>query len=68
MLPGGEFSFSFLGLSGVGFVVLGTTNLLLPIRNWSELGTAEEVAPGEYHFNDSRPNADAQRFYAVRSS
>jgi hypothetical protein len=67
ILPGGEFAFSFLSLSGLGFVVLGTTNLSLPMKDWTLFGTAEEVVPGEYHFSDPRPHSDTPRFYAVRS-
>lgn len=65
-LSNGTFRISFVETPGVKFTVLSTTNLTLPISNWAILGTATEVAPGEFQFTDSSPAA-GQRFYRVRS-
>lgn len=65
-LSNGSFRISFVQTPGVTFAILGSTNLTLPTANWAILGTATEVAPGQFQFTDSSP-AVSQRFYQVRS-
>ena len=66
-LPGGEFQFSFTNLPGGTNLVLATTNLMWPQTNWSVLGIASEILPGQYQFTDAQATNCGQRFYRVRS-
>jgi hypothetical protein len=68
-ITNGTFGFSFTNVSGAGFTVLATTNISLPLSNWSNLGPATETPPGSGHYQFSDPQAtnSAQRFYQVRS-
>jgi hypothetical protein len=50
---------------GLGFRVLGTTNVGLPTTSWSMLGTAIEVVPGLYQFTDSESKHFTNRFYRL---
>jgi hypothetical protein len=51
-LPGGAFQFSFTNFSGLGFTVLGATNLETPWTNWTVLGSPVESPAGQYQFTD----------------
>lgn len=66
-LPGGEFQFSFTNLPGGANTVLATTNLMWPQTNWSVLGIASELLPGQYQFTDAQATNGGQRFYRVQS-
>jgi hypothetical protein len=66
-LPGGAFQFGFTNLSGAGFTVLGTTNLSLPLSNWTVLGAPVESPPGQYQFTDTQATNVPVRFYRVSS-
>jgi hypothetical protein len=66
-LTNGAITFTFTNSSGLSFTVLGTTNLSLPVTNWTVLGTAQEVSSGLYQFTDSPATNFTQRFYRVRS-
>ncbi len=62
----GPFSLSFSNAPGATFTVLGTTNVALPLNQWSNLGTATEISPGQYQFSD--PNAtNAAQFYILQT-
>jgi hypothetical protein len=61
-----SFQFSFTNTPGAVFGVLATTNVALPLSNWTALGGVTELAPGQFQFVDSQATAD-QRFYRVRS-
>ncbi|MGA9450524.1 MAG: choice-of-anchor Q domain-containing protein [Verrucomicrobiia bacterium] len=64
----GSFQFAFTNnSSGVTFTVLTTTNLALPINNWTVLGGAIVIAPGQYQFTDPGATNYPQRFYQVVS-
>jgi len=65
-LAGGGFSFSFTNAPGGSFSVLSTTNLMRPATNWTVIGTATEVSPGQYQFTDLSAT-NRQQFYRVRS-
>ena len=65
---GGGFRFSFTNAPGQSFTVLATANLSLPLTNWSVLGTATEVSPGQYQYTDLAATNSARQFYRVRSS
>jgi hypothetical protein len=46
---------------------LTTTNLLLPLSNWSVIGSVPEISPGVFQFTDLQATNGPQRFYRVRS-
>jgi hypothetical protein len=47
--------------------VLTTTNLLLPLTNWTVLGTVTDGPPGRFQFTDPQAMNRPMRFYRVRS-
>jgi hypothetical protein len=47
--------------------VLTTTNLLLPLTNWTVLGTVTDSPPGHFQFSDPQATNRPMRFYRVRS-
>jgi alpha-tubulin suppressor-like RCC1 family protein len=64
---GGAFQFTFTNNPGARFTVLMTTDLALPLANWTPIGSALEVFPGQFQFSDPQATNDAARFYRVRS-
>jgi hypothetical protein len=64
--PGGTFQFAFTNTPGASFTVLTSTNIALPIEQWTSAGAAVENTPGNYHFSDPTTNSP-QRFYRIRS-
>ena len=66
-LSDGSFQFSFTGSTGDVFSVLATTNFSLPTTNWTELGSATEISPGQFRFTDAEATNYSQRFYQLRS-
>ncbi len=67
ILPDGSFQFAFTNTPGVPFEVLMTTNLALPLTNWTVLGSVTEVSTGKFQFTDSQATNSFRRFYRVRS-
>lgn len=65
-LANGSFRISFVNTPGTTFTVLASTNIALPIANWTALGTAIEGPLGEFQFTNSSPAGNRQ-FYRVRS-
>jgi hypothetical protein len=65
-MPGGNFQFGFTNTPGLSFTVYSATNLSLPATNWTRLGPATEVSPGQYQFNDMAAQGPKQ-FYRVSS-
>lgn len=63
----GAFSFAFNTASNTDFTVLATTNLALPLGQWSILGQAVQNAPGQYQFTDPGATNSPRRFYDVVS-
>jgi hypothetical protein len=66
LLPDGSLEFTFAGVPGAAFTVLGTSSLSPPI-NWSVLGIPAEVGPGQFRFIDPEAVQNAARFYRVVS-
>jgi hypothetical protein len=60
-----QFSVTNPGRS-TNFTVLSTTNLLVPLTDWTVLGTASNVGSGLYQFTDESAT-NHQRFYTIRS-
>jgi hypothetical protein len=63
--PGGAFQLGFTNIPGALFNVFGTTNLSNPSLNWTWLGEATEVSPGQFQFTDTQGIGDSERFYQV---
>jgi hypothetical protein len=61
------FQFSFTNTPGASFSVLATTNIALPINQWSNLGTATEVSLGQYQFSDPNATNNPAQFYILES-
>jgi len=66
-LPNGDFQFAFSNTNCATFTVLATTNMALPLSNWTVLGSVPEISPGQFQFTDPQATNSAQRFYRVRS-
>ncbi len=65
--PGGAFQFTFPGNPNGTNTVLATTNVALPVTDWTPLGSVGEIEPGLYWFTDSQATNYPYRFYQVRS-
>lgn len=63
----GTFNFSFAYASVADFTVLGSTNVTLPLGQWTILGPAVPYLPGQFRFTDPGANNSPQRFYRVVS-
>ena len=66
-LPGGAFQFAFTGVPNRTNTMLATTDLALPLTNWTKLGVVPEFAPGLFLFTDPQATNHSQRVYRVRS-
>jgi alpha-glucosidase len=60
-------SLTFTNFPGTRFTVLTSTNLNLPLTNWTVLGSATEIAPGQFQFIDTQATNFTSRFYRVSS-
>jgi hypothetical protein len=58
---------SFSNVIGAPFTVYGSTDITAPFIDWSILGPATEISPGDYKFSDSSAMHAPQKFYRVRS-
>jgi len=61
----GSFQFSFTNLPDNSFTVLTSTNVALPLSNWTAIATLTNFPPGQYQFT-SAPTNEPKRFYSVR--
>jgi hypothetical protein len=57
------FQFAFTNSVGALFGVLTTTNLALPMTNWTALGGVVEISPGQFQFTDPQATNSPRRFY-----
>jgi hypothetical protein len=57
------FQFAFTNNVGALFGVLTTTNLALPLTDWTALGGVMETSPGQFLFTDPQATNGGQRFY-----
>ncbi|HXC35654.1 MAG TPA: NF038122 family metalloprotease [Candidatus Acidoferrales bacterium] len=62
-LANGNFELNFTNVTGLGFTVWASTNILSSATNWVKLGTPTETAVGKYQFIDT--TANKTRFYRV---
>jgi hypothetical protein len=67
VLPGGSFQLGFTNTPGAVFTALASTNIALPLANWTVVGPVTEAPPGQYQFTDPQATNFIQRFYKVRS-
>ncbi len=65
--PGGGLGFSFSNVPNADFTVVVSTNLALPLNQWSILGPATQNSPGQYQFTDLTTTHSRTRFYQVIS-
>jgi hypothetical protein len=65
-LPNGAFQLAFTNTPGASFTVLTSTNIAVPLDEWTSSGAALETSPGTYQFTDETTNSP-QRFYRIRS-
>jgi len=49
------------------FALLTSTDVSLPLSNWTVLGAVTEIAPGQFTFSNAQMTNNPQRFYHVRS-
>jgi hypothetical protein len=66
-LADGSFQFAFTNNPGARLTVFTATDLLQPATNWTSLGSATEVSPGQFQFTDPQAPDSLLRFYRVRS-
>jgi N-acetylneuraminic acid mutarotase len=66
-LPNGDFQFSFTNTPGGSFTVLATTDLSLPLSEWTALPGVTEISDGHFQFIDNQATNYARRLYQVRS-
>ena len=62
----GVLELRFTNTPAASFVVLGATNLSLPLSNWTTLGPVTEVSSGQFRFRDAEATNHPQRFYRIR--
>jgi streptogramin lyase len=67
MLAEGVLQFAFTNNSSGVFTVVSSTNLSLPLSNWTVVGTATNTAPGQFQFTSQPTTNDADRYFVVRS-
>ncbi len=60
------FNFTFSGAPGLGFTVLGSTNVTLPLSKWQILGHPTENPAGHFQFSDPSTTTNSIYFYTVR--
>lgn len=63
----GRFFFQFGGNPDASYSVIATTNLLLPLTNWTDLGSPTLVSNDLYQYVDRQATNFPQRFYMLRS-
>lgn len=67
VLSNGLFQVTFTNVIGAPFRVLGSPDWSKPLGDWSVLGSAIEIQPGQFQFTDYESASDVQRFYRVCS-
>lgn len=63
----GQFSFQFAGNSNASYSVLATTNLMLPLADWTVLGPAMLISNNLFQYLDAQTTNYPQQFYRLRS-
>ena len=47
--------------------MLASTNLALPLSNWTAMGGVTEASPGQFQFTDPQATNIPGRFYRLRT-
>ena len=63
----GGMQLAFTNAEGMKFTVLASTNLTLPLSNWTVLAGVTEVAPGQFEFRDAAATNFPRRYYRLRT-
>jgi len=66
-LGSGAIQFSFTNNPSASFTVLSTTDISLPLANWTVLGSATNVSSDLFRFTSQPTTGDQQRYFIVRS-
>jgi hypothetical protein len=66
-LPDGTFQLVYTNLPYGTNTVLTSTDMTVPLTNWTALGSGAEVSPGQFRFIDSQATNFPQRFYRISS-
>ena len=61
------FQFTFSSVTNADFTVLATTNLALPLPDWTRLAPVIQCSPGQYQFTDLGATNYPQCFYRIVS-
>jgi len=61
------FQVAFSNAVGAPFTVLGATNAGLALDDWTPLGPAIEIGPGQFQFSEPQGTNQTQKLYRVRS-
>jgi hypothetical protein len=64
-VPNGAFQFNFTNAPGVIFTVLGSAAPAAPKSDCTILGSATEIAPGQYQFTDPEATNNFWSWYRV---
>jgi hypothetical protein len=67
ILADGTFQLSFTNTPGGSFSVLGSADPTAPVADWTLLGSAVEVSPGQFQFIDLDATNEARQFYLISS-
>jgi DNA-binding beta-propeller fold protein YncE len=67
MLGGGVLQFAFTNNPNAVFTVLSTTDVSLPLSEWTAVGSPAYAGSNVFQFTSQPTTNDQQRFYTVRS-
>ena len=63
----GVFRLAFGDSQNASFTVVTSTNLSVPLSDWTVAGAASNIGPDLFEFSSQVTTNDSQRFYQVRS-
>jgi hypothetical protein len=63
----GQFALQFTGNANAGYSVLATTNVALPLADWTVLGSATSLPNNLFQYIDTKATNIPARFYLLRS-
>jgi hypothetical protein len=63
---GGSLQLAFTNTPGLGFSVLATNDLTIPVTSWPVVGQATENPPGSGNYQFTDPSITNQLFYIIR--